>query len=144
MYIVIKAFYDLTDPVKVKVVKGGVLPLKYRLYLAGDVFPAPYAPTPSAERIAELASDKNKQGTPVIKWVDDPISEDDKAEEVKAEEAASSVSPAEEPEAKVKETPAKAEKAPAKRKTTRKAAGKSASTKTTTRKRTTRKKAAET
>lgn len=72
MYIVIKAFHDLTDPVKVKVVKEGALPLKYRLYLAGDVFPAPYAPIPSEERFAELASDKNKQGTPLIKWVSDP------------------------------------------------------------------------
>jgi len=137
MYIVIKAFYDLNDPVKVKVVKEGALPLKYRLYHVGDVFPAPYAPIPSEERFAELASDKNKQGTPVIKWVDDPVPTDDKAEEVKAEEAAPSVSPAEEPKAKAKETPVKAAKAPEKSRTARKTATSETSA---AKKRTTRKK----
>ncbi len=72
MYIVIKAFYDLSDPVKVKVVKEGVLPLKYRLYLAGDVFPHPAAPFPTQERVAELAGSSNKQGAPLIAWVEDP------------------------------------------------------------------------
>ena len=72
MYIVIKAFYDLSDPVKVKVVKEGALPLKYRLYLVGDIYPHPDAPFPTQERVAELAGSGNKQGTPLIAWVEDP------------------------------------------------------------------------
>lgn len=48
---VIKKFTDLQD--------GN------RVYNVGDVYPRE-GYTPSEERIAELASDKNKQGTPLI------------------------------------------------------------------------------
>ena len=75
MDIVIKAFYDLSDPVKVKVVKEGALPLKYRLYLVGDTYPHPDAPFPTQERVAELAGSENRQGTPLIAWVEDQTEE---------------------------------------------------------------------
>lgn len=92
MYVVIKAFSDLTDPVKFREVKEGRLPLRYREYKVGDVFPHPAAPFPTQERVAELAGSSNKQGAPLIAWVEDPEPE----------------TPAEEQEL---------EKAPAKRKT---------------------------
>lgn len=50
-YRVIKKFTDLQD--------GN------HVYNVGDVYPRE-GYTPSEERIAELASDKNKQGTPLI------------------------------------------------------------------------------
>jgi hypothetical protein len=72
MYVVIKAFGDLQDPVKGRMVKEGFLPLSYRDYKPGDIFPHPAAPFPSQERFAELAGPNNKRGEPLIKWVEDP------------------------------------------------------------------------
>ena len=75
MYVVIKAFSDLTDPVKFREVKEGRLPLRYREYRPGDVYPHPDAPFPTQERVAELAGSGNKQGTPLIAWVEDQTEE---------------------------------------------------------------------
>lgn len=72
MYVVIKAFSDLQDPVKGRMVKEGFLPLRYRDYKPGDIFPHPAAPFPSQERFAELAGPNNKRGEPLIAWVEDP------------------------------------------------------------------------
>ena len=72
MYVVIKAFSDLQDPVKFQAVKEGLLPLRYREYRPGDIYPHPNAPFPTQERVMELASNANKQGTPLIAWVEDP------------------------------------------------------------------------
>ena len=72
MYVVIKAFSDLQDPVKFREVKEGLLPLRYREYRPGDIYPHPDAPFPTQERAMELASNANKQGTPLIAWVEDP------------------------------------------------------------------------
>jgi len=72
MYVVIKAFSDLQDPVKFREVKEGRLPLRYREYKVGDIYPHPDAPFPTQERVMELASNANKQGTPLIAWVEDP------------------------------------------------------------------------
>ena len=72
MYVVIKAFSDLQDPVKFQAVKEGLLPLRYREYRPGDIYPHPDAPFPTQERVMELASNANKQGTPLIAWVEDP------------------------------------------------------------------------
>lgn len=98
MYVVIKAFGDLQDPVKGRMVKEGFLPLSYRDYKPGDIFPHPAAPFPSQERFAELAGPNNKRGEPLIKWIEDP------------KPAAEAAEPAEEQEPK---------KAPAKRKVSR-------------------------
>lgn len=54
MYKVVKRFADLKDNSKI--------------YEVGDTYPRKNL-KPSEERIAELASDKNKQGTPLIKEV---------------------------------------------------------------------------
>lgn len=75
MYVVIKAFGDLQDPVKFREVKEGRLPLRYREYKVGDVYPHPDAPFPTQERVMELASNANKQGTPLIAWVEDQTEE---------------------------------------------------------------------
>ena len=75
MYVVIKAFSDLADPVKFREVKEGRLPLRYREYKVGDVYPHPDAPFPTQERVAELAGSSNTQGTPLIAWVEDQIEE---------------------------------------------------------------------
>ena len=72
MYVVIKAFSDLQDPVKFQAVKEGLLPLRYREYRPGGIFPHPAAPFPSQERFAELAGPNNKLGEPLIAWVEDP------------------------------------------------------------------------
>lgn len=53
-YTVLKYFTDLQD--------------NEYIYRAGDTYPREGI-NPSAERIEELASDKNKQGTPLIKAV---------------------------------------------------------------------------
>ena len=87
MYVVIKAFSDLTDPVKGRMVKEGLLPLSYRDYKPGDIFPHPAAPFPSQERFAELAGPNNKRGEPLIAWVEDP------EPEVPAEEAPEKTAP---------------------------------------------------
>lgn len=72
MYVVIKAFSDLQDPVKFRTVKEGALPLRYREYKVGDIYPHPDAPLPTMSRIRELATGKNLINTPLIQWVDDP------------------------------------------------------------------------
>ena len=54
MYKVVKRFADLKD--------------NSRIYDVGDTYPRKNF-KPSDERLAELASDKNKQGTPLIKEV---------------------------------------------------------------------------
>lgn len=56
MYRVIKAFRDLKD--------------NNRLYSVGDTFPHDGGDV-DAERIAELASDKNLQGVPLIEEIAD-------------------------------------------------------------------------
>lgn len=99
MYVVIKAFGDLQDPVKGRMVKEGFLPLSYRDYKPGDIFPHPAAPFPSQERFAELAGPNNKLGEPLIKWIED----------LESEPAADVAEPTEEV----------SKKAPAKRKTSR-------------------------
>lgn len=72
MYVVIKAFSDLQDPVKFREVKEGRLPLRYREYKVGDVYPHSEAPLPTMSRIRELATGKNLINTPLIQWVKDP------------------------------------------------------------------------
>lgn len=56
-YEVIKYFTDLQD--------------NNKAYEVGDRFPKPYNKKISAERLAELLSSDNKQGTALIKKVDD-------------------------------------------------------------------------
>lgn len=62
MYKVIKAFHDLQD---VKKTKSGEIYFEYRV---GDTYPRKGL-SPSEDRIAELAGDENKQGTPLIELV---------------------------------------------------------------------------
>lgn len=62
MYTVIKHFFDLQDFTKTK---NGVV---YHEYNVGDEFPRKGHEV-SEERIAELAGENNKQGTPLIKAV---------------------------------------------------------------------------
>lgn len=71
MYKVIKAFYDLED---VKKTKSGDV---YYEYNVGDEYPRK-GKEPSEERIAELSGNNNKQGTPLIEFVED---EDDNVAE---------------------------------------------------------------
>lgn len=75
MYVVIKAFSDLQDPVKFREVKEGRLPLRYREYKVGDVYPHPDAPFPTMSRIRELATEKNLINAPLIVWVEDQTEE---------------------------------------------------------------------
>ena len=75
MYVVIKAFSDLQDPVKFREVKEGRLPLRYREYKVGDVYPHPDAPFPTMSRIRELATGKNLINAPLIAWVEDQTEE---------------------------------------------------------------------
>lgn len=70
MYIVTKPFYDLQDVTKADHTKDGDIPREFWLYKAGDVYPRDGANPPSEQRIRELASDSNKQGTPLIEWVE--------------------------------------------------------------------------
>ena len=70
MYIVTKPFYDLQDVTKADHTKDGDIPREFWLYKAGDVYPRDGANPPSEQRIRELASDSNKQGTPLIVWVE--------------------------------------------------------------------------
>ena len=70
MYIVTKPFYDLQDVTKADHTKDGDIPREFWLYKAGDVYPRDGANPPSEQRIRELASDSNKQGTPLIAWVE--------------------------------------------------------------------------
>lgn len=62
MYEVIKAFHDLQDRVEVK---GGIIFHEYRV---GDEFPRK-GRSVSQDRLDELASDENAQGTPLIREV---------------------------------------------------------------------------
>lgn len=57
MYLVVKTFIDLQD--------------KNHLYEVGDEYPREGL-TPTPERVKELASEANKQGTPLIKEVKAP------------------------------------------------------------------------
>lgn len=70
MYIVTKPFYDLQDVTKADHTKDGDIPREFWLYKAGDVYPRDGANPPSEQRIKELASDSNKQGVPLITWVE--------------------------------------------------------------------------
>jgi len=70
MYIVTKPFYDLQDVTKADHTKDGDIPREFWLYKVGDVYPRDGAIPPSEQRIAELASAYNKQGTPLIEWVE--------------------------------------------------------------------------
>jgi len=115
MYIVTKSFYDLQDVTKADHTKDGDIPREFWLYKAGDVYPRDGANPPSEQRIRELASDTNKQGTPLIAWVEpepeptpEPASEPEPVEEpTKEEEPAEPKKPARKP----------AVKAPAKKRT---------------------------
>ena len=115
MYIVTKPFYDLQDVTKADHTKDGDIPREYWLYKAGDVYPRDGANPPTEQRIRELASDSNKQGTPLITWVEpepepapEPASEPEPVEEpTKEEEPAEPKKPAKKP----------AVKAPAKKRT---------------------------
>ena len=115
MYIVTKPFYDLQDVTKADHTKDGDIPREFWLYKAGDVYPRDGANPPSEQRIRELASDSNKQGTPLITWVEpepapeptpEPVNEPEPVEEPAKEEE-----PAK-PKAPAKKAPVKA---PAKR-----------------------------
>ena len=119
MYIVTKPFYDLQDVTKADHTKDGDIPREFWLYKAGDVYPRDGANLPSEQRIRELASDTNKQGTPLITWVEpepieapaepaEPAETDEKP--AKAEESAEPKKPAKKPAMKApakKRTPAK-------------------------------------
>ena len=115
MYIVTKPFYDLQDVTKADHTKDGDIPREFWLYKAGDIYPRDGAIPPSEQRIAELASACNKQGTPLIAWVEpepepapEPASEPEPVEEpAKEEEPAEPKKPAKKP----------AVKAPAKKRT---------------------------
>ena len=131
MYIVTKPFYDLQDVTKADHTKDGDIPREFWLYKAGDVYPRDGANPPSEQRIRELASDSNKQGTPLIAWVEpepepepepaQPASEPEPVEEpAKEEEPAKPKKPARKPPVKApakKRTPAKPAK-PARKKGT--------------------------
>ena len=120
MYIVTKPFYDLQDVTKADHTKDGDIPREFWLYKAGDVYPRDGANPPSEQRIRELASDSNKQGTPLIAWVEpepapeptpEPVNEPDPVEEpVEVETPAKPKKPARKPPVKApakKRTPAK-------------------------------------
>jgi len=122
MYIVTKPFYDLQDVTKADHTKDGDIPREHWLYKVGDVYPRDGAIPPSEQRIRELASDSNKQGTPLIAWVEpepeptpeptpEPAQPAKPVEEpVKAETPAEPKKPAKKPPAKApvkKRAPAK-------------------------------------
>lgn len=64
MYKVIKRFHDLQDGKKTK--NGEI----FREYNVGDVFPRKGLKV-SEERLKELASSENKQGAPLIEFVEE-------------------------------------------------------------------------
>lgn len=95
MYIVTKPFYDLQDVTKADHTKDGDIPREFWLYKVGDIYPRDGAIPPTEQRIAELASAYNKQGTPLIEWVEpepepeltpEPISVPEPVEEPAKEE----------------------------------------------------------
>lgn len=110
MYIVTKPFYDLQDVTKADHTKDGDIPREFWLYKVGDIYPRGGAPEPSEQRIAELASAYNKQGTPLIAWVEpepapestpEPASEPEPVEEpAKEEEPAKPKKPVKKPTVK--------------------------------------------
>lgn len=105
MYIVTKPFYDLQDVTKADHTKDGDIPRKYWLYKVGDIYPRDGAIPPTEQRIAELASAYNKQGTPLIEWVEpEPEPAPEPAPEPTPEPAPEPTQPAE-----TDEKPAKAE-----------------------------------
>jgi hypothetical protein len=96
MFKVTKEFHDLTDG---KYVKGGMV---YHHYSVGDIYPRQgLTPQPSEDRIAELQSDENAQGVPLIEVVEGVVAEEvpveavEEAVEAVAEEVA--VEPAAKP-----------------------------------------------
>ena len=115
MYIVTKPFYDLQDVTKADHTKDGDIPREFWLYKVGDVYPRDGANPPSEQRIRELASDINKQGTPLIAWVE-PEPEPEPTPEP-TQPAETDKEPAKEEESAEPKKPAKkpAVKAPAKR-----------------------------
>lgn len=96
MYVVIKAFSDLQDPVKFRTVKEGALPLRYREYKVGEIYPHPDAPLPTMSRIRELATGKNLINTPLIAWVEDQTEETAPEPEQESDIPKEPVEPAEE------------------------------------------------
>ena len=110
MYIVTKPFYDLQDVTKADHTKDGDIPREFWLYKVGDVYPRDGANPPTEQRIAELASAYNKQGTPLIEWVEpeptpepapEPASEPEPVEEpAKEEEPAKPKKPVKKPTVK--------------------------------------------
>ena len=118
MYIVTKPFYDLQDVTKADHTKDGDIPREYWLYKAGDVYPRDGANPPNEQRIRELASDSNKQGTPLIAWVE-PEPEPAETPAEPAQPTETDKKPAEEEEPAKPKKPAKkpAVKVPAKKRT---------------------------
>lgn len=108
MYIVTKPFYDLQDVTKADHTKDGDIPREFWLYKVGDIYPRDGANPPSEQRIRELASDGNKQGVPLITWVEpepEPAPElvsapEPVEEQAKAEEPAEPKKPAKKPPVK--------------------------------------------
>ena len=124
MYIVTKPFYDLQDVTKADHTKDGDIPREFWLYKAGDVYPRDGANPPSEQRIRELASDSNKQGTPLIAWVEpEPEPAETPAEPAQPtetdEKPAKEETPAE-PKKPARKPPAKAPAKRSKRTTARK------------------------
>ena len=76
MYKVIKAFADLQD---VKKTKSGNIYFEYEV---GDTYPRKGV-SPTEDRIAELSGCDNKQGTPLIKLVEDEMPAEEKAADEK-------------------------------------------------------------
>lgn len=118
MYIVTKPFYDLQDVTKADHTKDGDIPREFWLYKVGDVYPRDGAIPPSEQRIRELASDSNKQGTPLIAWVE-PEPEPAETPAEPAQPAETDEKPAKEEEPAEPKKPARkpAVKAPAKKRT---------------------------
>lgn len=113
MYIVTKPFYDLQDVTKADHTKDGDIPREFWLYKAGDVYPRDGANPPSEQRIRELASDSNKQGTPLITWVEpEPEPAEAPAEPAETDEKPAKAETLVEPKKPAKKP---AVKAPAKR-----------------------------
>jgi len=115
MYIVTKPFYDLQDVTKADHTKDGDIPREFWLYKAGDVYPRDGAIPPSEQRIRELASDSNKQGTPLIAWVEPEPMPEPTPEPVSAPEPVEEPVEAETPVEPKKPAKKPAVKAPAKR-----------------------------
>ena len=117
MYIVTKPFYDLQDVTKADHTKDGDIPRKFWLYKAGDVYPRDGANPPTEQRIRELASDTNKQGTPLITWVEPELEPASEPTPEPAQPAETDEKPAEEETPAEPKKPAKKApvKAPAKR-----------------------------